>query len=119
MVKVQSSINPDDEQIERVSNIIYAATKVRVSRRELCNIIREILHTRPPLTKNEVRILNVLKQHYASHNVAMTLRGLMSAWGSKSLGHTHKIVNDLCDKGYVVQISWKYVPVEKIELLES
>lgn len=118
MIEMQSSINPDDDQIERVGKIIHAATNVTPSRRELCDIIRAILITRPPLTEKEARILHILKRHYATEGFSMTIRGLQAATGSKSLGHTHQVVNDLCDKGYVIQLVNKYVPVGEIGLLK-
>lgn len=118
MIEMQSSINPDDEQIDRIGKIIHTATMVTPSRRELCDIIRAILITRPPLTKTEVDALYALKKHYASEKFAMTIRGLQAALGSRSLSHIHKVVNDLCDKGYVIQLANKYVPVGEIGLLK-
>jgi len=119
MIDMQSSINPDDEQISRVRNIICTATGVSLSRRKLCDIIRAILITRPPLTLSEDRALCVLIEHYESERFAMTIRGLQAALGSRSLGHVHNVVVGLCDKGYVIQLANKYVPVGAIGLLKT
>jgi len=49
----------------------------------------------------------------------MTIRGLQAALGSRSLGHVHNVVVGLCDKGYVIQLANKYVPVGAIGLLKT
>lgn len=119
MIDMQSSVNPDDEQIERVGKIIHAATNVTPSRREICDIIRAILITRPPLTECEVKVFDALKEHYRNERHAITMRGLREKAGRRSIGDTHRIVNNLCDKGYAIQLAGKYLPVnDKIGLIE-
>jgi len=118
MIDMQSSINPDDEQIERVGKVIHAATMVTPSRREICNIMRAIMVTRPPLTPVELKVFEALQAHYAEERHAITMRGLQARAGNGSLGHTHKVVKELCEKGYAIQLCGKYLPVKDIGLNE-
>jgi hypothetical protein len=64
-------------------------------------LLPQAFSEKAPLTSQQFKVLNFVKDYTAQHGIAPIYREIQEAFGIKSTSHVHYVLHILEDKGYL------------------